>query len=305
MPNECPNTKQKCKLFRKFPHYSSSINYECRMNRFICPFQIIVILLLIVTSSLCQEMNTSTMGTRFITDIGEAFDGSVHVFSRPLYWQGDDWLNFGYVIAGAAALSLIDRDIRGFFLRNQSETGDALAKIGEFYGEPLTIVLITGSIYIFGNIADNAWARETAIIMTAALLPGGIYQTTAKISAGRARPYLDLGNYYFDPFRMEEAYYSFVSGHTLVAMTTSLVLAGRINNSIAKGFLYSLGVLTGLSRLYSDDHWLSDVVLGGALAAAVSRSAATWLDDSKEPANGGVTWQLVPASNGLSLTLTW
>ena len=275
------------------------------MNRYNFVFQTIIFFLLIVTICFGQEKNSSTMGTRFITDVGDAFDGSVHVFSRPLYWQGDDWLNFGYVIAGAAAISLIDKDVRGFFLRNQSETGDALAKIGEFYGEPLTIVLITGSIYLFGNIADNAWARETAIIMTAALLPGGIYQTTAKISAGRARPYLDLGNYYFDPFRMEEGYYSFVSGHTLVAMTTSFVLAARINNSIAKGFLYSLGVLSGLSRLYSDDHWLSDVVLGGALAAAVSQSAATWLDDSHESALGGVKWQLVPARNGLSLTLTW
>jgi membrane-associated phospholipid phosphatase len=252
-----------------------------------------------------REMNTSTMGTRFISDVSDAFDGSVYVFSRPLYWQGDDWLNFGYVIAGVAALSLIDKDVRGFFQRNQSETGDDLAKIGEFYGEPLTVVLITASIYLFGNIADNSWARETAVIMTAALLPGGIYQTTAKISAGRARPYLELGNYYFDPFRMEEDYYSFVSGHTLVAMTTSLVLAGRINNSIAKGFFYSLGALAGLSRLYSDNHWLSDVALGGVLAAAVSQSAATWLDDSTEPAFGGVKWQLVPTRNGLSLTLAW
>jgi membrane-associated phospholipid phosphatase len=275
------------------------------MNRYKHLFRISIVYFLIVTSSYAQEVNTSTMGTRFISDVGDAFDGSVHVFSRPLYWQGDDWLNFGYVIAGAAALSLIDKDVRGLFQRNQSKTGDDLAKIGEFYGEPLTVVFITGSIYLFGNIADNSWARETAIIMTAALLPGGIYQTSAKISAGRARPYLDLGNYYFDPFRMEEDYYSFVSGHTLVAMTTSLVLAGRINNSIAKGLFYSLGAFAGLSRLYSDNHWLSDVALGGVLAAAVSQSAATWLDDRTESAFGGVKWQLVPTRNGLSLTLAW
>jgi len=276
-----------------------------KTNRYQYLILTIVLSLLIVTISFGQEKNSSTMGTRFISDVGDAFDGSVHVFSRPLYWQGDDWLNFGYVIAGAAALSLIDKDVRGFFLRNQSETGDDLAKIGEFYGEPLTVVLITGSIYLFGNIADNSWARETAIIMTAALLPGGIYQTAAKISAGRARPYLDLGNYYFDPFRMEEDYYSFVSGHTLVAMTTSLVLAGRINNSIAKGFFYSMGVLAGVSRLYSDDHWLSDVFLGGALAAAVAQSAMSWNSANKKNNHVGLDFRVFPSGNGLTMVFNW
>jgi membrane-associated phospholipid phosphatase len=265
----------------------------------------LIFLLLSINTGFGQEEKSSTMGERFKSDVGDAFDGSVHVFGRPLYWKGDDWLNFGYVIAGAAALSLIDKDVRGFFLRNQSKTGDDLAKIGEFYGEPLMVVLITGSIYVIGNIADNEWARETAVIMTAALLPGGIYQTTAKISTGRARPYLELGNYYFDPFRMEEDYYSFVSGHTLVAMTTSLVLASRINNAIAKGFFYSLGIFAGLSRLYSDNHWLSDIVLGGALAAAVTHSATSWHQTRRKNDQNALEFNVLPSKNGITLTFKW
>jgi membrane-associated phospholipid phosphatase len=266
---------------------------------------LIIIFFLMITFSFGQEVNSSTMGTRFITDVGDAFDGSVHVFSRPLLWQGDDWLNFGCVIAGAAVISLVDTEVRDFFLRNQSETADDILKIGEFYGEPLSVVLITGGIYLFGNIADNDWARETAVIMTAALLPGGIYQTTAKISAGRARPYLNLGNYYFDPFRMEEDYYSFVSGHMLVATTTSLVLAERINNTIAKGFFYSLGILAGISRLYSDDHWLSDVFLGGALAAAITHSATSWHNTTKKNDQSALDFRVLPSRNGITLTLRW
>jgi membrane-associated phospholipid phosphatase len=245
------------------------------------------------------------MSDRFTADVGDAFDGSVYVFSRPLHWQGDDWLNFGYVIAGATAVSFIDTEVRDFFLRNQRGSDNVLIKIGEFYGEPLSVVLITGCIYLYGNIADNDWARETAVIMTSALLPGGIYQTAAKMSAGRARPYMELGNYYFDPFRMEEDYYSFVSGHTLVASATSLVLASRINNVIAKGVFYSLGVLTGISRMYSDDHWLSDVVLGGALAAAVAHSALAWNKEKKQSQSLGVDLHVFPYKNGITLNLRW
>lgn len=264
------------------------------------------VILLIMGGTCCgQDQESSNMGNRFTSDVSDAFDGSVYVFSRPLHWQGNDWLNFGYVIAGAAAFSLIDTEVRDFLLRNQSGSDNALIKIGEFYGEPLSIVLITGSIYIFGNIADNDWARETAVIMTAALLPGGIYQTTAKISAGRARPYLELGNYYFDPFRREEDYYSFVSGHMLVATSASLVLANRINNVIAKGVFYSLGLLTGISRLYSDDHWLSDVFLGGALAAAVTHSAITWHKDRKQSQHSGLDFRVLPMKKGITLSLRW
>lgn len=288
-----------------FDPVSTYFHYKLNIEGFKRPLFSIIFFLLIVTISFGQEINSSTMWQRFKSDVGDAYNGSVHVFSRPLYWQGDDWLNFGYVIAGAATLTLVEKEVRKFFLRNQSETGDALAKIGEFYGEPLTVVLITGSIYIFGNIADDKWARETAVIMTAALLPGGIYQTTAKMSTGRARPYLELGNYHFEPFRMEEDYYSFVSGHMLVALGTSLVLAGRINNSIAKGFLYSLGILNGLSRLYTDNHWLSDVVLGGALAAAVTHGANSWNKTINKNNHSGLDFRVFPSRNGITLTLKW
>jgi len=270
-------------------------------------FYLHLLILFIILGGICfgQKQESSTMGSRFTSDVGDAFDGSVYVFSRPLSWEGEDWLNFGYVIAGAAAISLVDIEVRDFFQRNQSGSENILIKIGEFYGEPLMVVLITGSIYLFGNIADNDWARETAVIMTAALLPGGIYQTAAKTSAGRARPYLELGNYYFDPFRMEEDYYSFVSGHTLVAAATSLVLARRINNAIAKGVFYSLGILTGISRLYSDDHWLSDIFLGGALAAAVTHSAFNWHTDRKQSQQTGLNLQVLPSRNGITLSLRW
>jgi membrane-associated phospholipid phosphatase len=252
-----------------------------------------------------QVQESNTMGTRFTSDVSDAFDGSVHVFTRPFHWQGDDWLNFGYVVAGAAAISLFDTEVRNFFLRNESGSDHFLVKIGEFYGEPLSVVAITGGIYLFGNLADNEWARETAVIMTAALLPGGIYQTTAKISAGRARPYLELGPKYFEPFRREEDYYSFVSGHMLVATATSLVLAERINNVIAKGTFYALGLLTGVARLYSDDHWISDVFLGGMLAAAVTHSASKWHNEKKQSQSGQLNMRLLPMRNGVTLSISW
>jgi membrane-associated phospholipid phosphatase len=266
---------------------------------------LIIIPFLLINLSFGQKMESSNIWHRLKSDVGDAAKGSVHTFSRPFYWQGDDWLKFGSLMAGTFAITLFETEIRDLFLRNQGKTRDFFARIGEYYGEPLSIVLVTGGIYVFGNIFDNSWARETAVIMTSAILPAGIIQTTAKISAGRARPYTGLGNSYFEPFRMDEDYYSFVSGHTLVAMGISTALAKQINNSVVKGVLYSLGILGGLSRIYTDEHWFSDVVLGGALAMASVNSANSWYKNRKKTGLSGMVWNIIPAKNGLNLIFTW
>jgi hypothetical protein len=269
-------------------------------------FSLFILLLHLQPHSVfCQDDESSSLGQRFVSDANDAVNSSVHVFSRPYSWRASDWLNFGYVMAGAAALSLADNEVRRIFQRNQSKTADSFARVGEIYGEPLTAVAITAGIYLFGNIMDDQWARETAIIMTATLLPAGIYQTAAKITAGRARPYLELGPHYFNTFTMQEDYHSFVSGHTLVAMGTSLVLARQINNNLVSGALISVGVLAGLTRVYTDDHWFSDVVLGSALALASSKSAEAWLSDKHNISNLKLKWLVTPAHNGLHLTFLW
>jgi membrane-associated phospholipid phosphatase len=40
--------------------------------------------------------------------------------------------------------------------------------------------------------------------------------------------------------------------------------------------LYGLACLTALSRVYTDQHWFSDVVFGGIFASAVGRSLVLW-----------------------------
>ncbi|MGH7456868.1 MAG: phosphatase PAP2 family protein, partial [bacterium] len=134
----------------------------------------------------------------------------------------------------------------------------------------------------------------------------GMIQTVTKKAAGRARPHLGLGNHEFDPFRNEEAYYSFFSGHTMVAMTASHTFAKRIDNGFAKVGLYSLGTVAGLARMYNEDHWLTDVVLGNALAIASVNSVSKWLEAKKNGKTmGGLQWRLIPAARGINLSLTW
>jgi PAP2 superfamily len=255
---------------------------------------------------LAQAPQPSSLPGKFISDASHVIGGTGHVLTAPLRWHGKDWATFGSVLGGTFALSFLDEEANEFFLRNHSKAADKLTDFGIKYGEPATVVILTGSLYAVGLIADNDWLRESCVILSASLFPSGLIQTTAKNAAGRARPYLGLGNREFDPFRGEEAYYSFVSGHTMVAMTTSHTFAKRIDNVFAKIGLYSLSTVAGLARMYNKDHWLTDVVLGNALAIANVNSVSKWLEAKKSgKTTGGLQWQIIPARRSVGLSVAW
>jgi len=243
---------------------------------------------------------------KFITDVSHVISGAGHVLTSPTRWQGKDWAIFGSVLAGTFALSYLDEPFDDLMQRNRSGFADRLNDIGIEYGEPRTAVLLTGGVYLSGLIIDNDWLRETGVIASASLLSSGIIQSTTKAAAGRARPHVGLGHDVFDPFRGEENYYSFFSGHTMVAMIISHTFAKRINHPVAKVAFYSLGTVAGLARAYNRDHWLTDVVLGNALAITSVNSVSRWLAAKKDGKEmGGLQWQLTPRGRGVNLSMAW
>ncbi len=271
--------------------------------------QIAKLVLLVFGCSLARvsaQTGSSSLLQRIGRDVIHVAQGTGHVLTAPFRWQGRAWARFGILAGGTLALSFLDEEVNAFFKRHHSRTADKLADLGVEYGEPRTAVIITGSVYLAGLVTSNEGMRESAVILTAALLPAGLVQTASKIAAGRARPHLGLGHHAFDPFRREEAYYSFVSGHTMVAMATSHVFAKRIAPPAAKAGLYSLGALAGTSRMYNEDHWLSDIVLGSALAIASVNSAAKSLD-GKQRRNfkTGLRWQVRPNGREVAIALQW
>jgi len=248
----------------------------------------------------------SSRPEKFVTDASRVFSGAGHVLASPLRWHGKDWAIFGSVLAGTFALSYLDEPFDDFMQRNRSQVADDLNKIGIEYGEPRTAIALTGGVYVIGLVADSEWLRESCVIVSASLLSAGIIQSTTKVAAGRARPHVGRGYDEFDPFHGEENYYSFFSGHTMVAMIMSHTFAKRLDHPVAKAALYSLGAVGGLARTYNRDHWLTDVVLGNALAITSVNSVSRWLTAKKSGKEmGGAQWQLTPRGRGVSLSVAW
>lgn len=251
-------------------------------------------------------LHAQSLPQKFLNDASEVFRGTGHVLTNPLRWQGKDWAVLGSVVGGTIAVFFADEEVNGFFRRNQSDTGDKISRFGEKYGEPLTAVIATGGLYVIGMAVDSDWLRESCVILSAGLLSSGIVQYPTKIMVGRARPHLGLGHDTFDPFRGEEAYYSFFSGHTMVAMVMSHTFASRIDNLPGKIVLYSMGSVAGIARMYDDSHWLSDVVLGGLFAIVNVNAAAKSLQNSRHAGHSrGVQWRISPSAYGVRFGIMW
>lgn len=255
-----------------------------------------------------QSHSPSSRPAKFFTDVSHLAGGAAHVLSSPLRWHGKDWTTFGSVLAGTVVLSVLDEPVNDLLQRNHSRSADRLTDLGIECGAPQTAILFTGSLYAIGWVADSDWLRESCVIMSASLLSSGIIQSSTKYVAGRARPHVGRGHDVFDPFRGEESYFSFFSGHTMVAMIMSHTLAKRLDPVPAKVALYGLGTIGGLARMYNQDHWLTDVVVGNALAITSVNSVAKWLAAKRNrKAIGGIErhWEISPRGRGVNLSVTW
>lgn len=174
-----------------------------------------------------------------------------------------------------------DTSVRAWFVAHQNPTVYKIAFILTWVGSPLVMVILA--------IGAGLWfyrrsGRSKAGVIVAAPAIGGILSAAVKLMYGRARP---AGG-----ALLNERTFSFPSGHATtsaaVVVTLCYVLARERMISwptaIVVGALVPLVV--GITRLYLDVHWTTDVVGGwgvGLFVAALSAALYEYLHRSAPP----------------------
>ena len=165
----------------------------------------------------------------------------------------------------------VDRAARDFFQGIQDITAGWVIRGWAIFGDwqILTVMLILASLVLSRGIK-----RDFVLFFLLALGGGGALGQLSKVVVGRLRP--------GDPR------FGFPSGHTLAAMVTVIGLlyfayrSGLLRRplgvagSAAGGVFIVLGV--GISRMYTDSHWLTDVVGGILLGGAVATGTVLALE---------------------------
>ena len=233
-------------------------------------------------------------------------DDAKYLLRAPLRIDATDALILGGVAAGIGGLMAVDGDIRKSFQNNQGKTKTDIAHGLETAGT--SYVLLAGQL---GLLASGYWFREnesgdklyrTALISLEAQMFTEATTGFVKIAAGRSRPNRGRGSHSYTPFQDFSFDRSFVSGHAARAFTVAAVFADAYPQPVPF-IAYSAASLIGLSRIYLDEHYSSDVFAGAALGFVIGK-ALSWRHMDKHKDVGLTFLPYVPNTQAtLGLTI--
>jgi len=201
----------------------------------------------------------------------------------PRVTRADSWLATVFVV-GTVALMPFDERITHALRASSVQDSHALSSSASAFralGDPGVLVLGlaaygAGRLTKSEPLSDIGWHTTEAIIVSAAV------SAAVKYTLGRARPYAvaDSNSQDFElgrGFRGGGAYQSLPSGHATAAFAAAAVLASEARRRwpgraswIATG-AYASATLVALSRIYHDEHWASDVMLGAGIGTVAGR----------------------------------
>ena len=157
-------------------------------------------------------------------------------------------------------------------------------------GSPGALVLTT-SLLAGGRLFSSDRVADAGLHSTEAILLSAAATSLLKGVVGRARPYVPSSDPNesgpdADIFRFGRGfgqdYSSFPSGHTTVAFTAASALTRELFDAhsaarwVVGPLLYGGATAVGLSRMYKNKHWASDVMAGAALGTFIGSKVVAY-----------------------------
>lgn len=213
---------------------------------------------------------------------------TTHAQTQAPFFTQKDAILAGAFVGGTLIMIPLDRHIAlqlqnpstqaNRFFKNASTGAEAIASPGAY--------IIGGTLYIVGKvgkydrIADLGWHGTEAVLFA----QGITY--VIKGFAGRQRPFLSQGHdadyYVFLKGFKTGDFASFPSGHT----STAFAAASAVTNETSRWWpksvwivgpvMYAGATAVGLSRMYHNKHWTSDVVIGAAIGTFSGRKVVQY-----------------------------
>jgi len=144
--------------------------------------------------------------------------------------------------------------------RGRFRISNGVSKVGAWYG----VTGVTSGFYLVGLATGNAKARETGVLSAEALIDGIIVGQAVKAIAQRKRPLDQPGEAQF-----LHGGAAFPSGHSINAFAVATVVAHEYHNLPAQISAYALAGLVSVSRFTGRQHYLSDILIGGAVGYGI------------------------------------
>ena len=193
-----------------------------------------------------------------------------------LFTSKDAWISVGFVGA-TVALYPVDKSMAQRLHNQNSFENRSIAHWANGFdnlAQPGALVLSVGA-YGLGKLTHHPDMADFGWHVTEAVIVGVAVTELLKGALGRSRPYVSAdtnpGDFKLGAGFTSTARQSFPSGHTTIAFAAAAAATGEVQHLwprytwIAGPLLYGSATMVGLARMYQDQHWASDVVLGAGI----------------------------------------
>lgn len=190
-------------------------------------------------------------------------------------------------LAGSAGLSVFDERI-GRWTRSPSIQGgtsrhDLVQSLTVVNEVPLTIGAV--ALYGIGRLSGSDVTTKVGLHATEALVLTVAASELIRGPLGRSRPRVspdDAYRFSFGGGFTDFGKRSFPSLHSAVAFATASVLTGEIHERspgavpYVAPVLYAAALVPGMTRMYLDQHWASDVAAGAFLGTLIGSRVVSY-----------------------------
>ena len=182
-------------------------------------------------------------------------------YALPVHWKSKSWFFFVCFVSAVVISAYFDEPARYFFFTIHGHIDDAVCSRVHWFGTGWANFYLFIGFYVIGFILRKEKTRLTGLMILQSYLYSGAITIALKSLVGRWRPGIGHGHLTFSPFvATPNAHLSFPSGDVAVVFSLTAVMMSLSKNILWKAIWIILAILTSLSRIYYDAHWLSDVV---------------------------------------------
>lgn len=250
------------------------------------PFAMTVLIFFVFLNFPISAQNTDTIHSKvsfnkhyfksYLTDTRD-------LLISPSKWDNKDLLIFSSTCVAFGGLFTQDAQIQKFSQTLRTPTLDSISKYGfEPWGGYYSLSTLA-LFYVHGQIFKNERSKRVSMLGVKSFLLSGILVQMPKHLFNRSRPY--HGDYPnsmdwkgpippdFESETLKHFYKkSFFSGHTTSIFSVATIVATEYRDKpIVPIICYTIASLGGISRIYDNKHWATDVVGGAIFGFAIGK----------------------------------
>jgi membrane-associated phospholipid phosphatase len=230
-------------------------------------FKAVVYLLAVVAASLAhaQDALPDAPEPQFEASIRNTPRNILHdqaaIWTSPIHFRLNDLEWFIPLAAATGAAIATDQTAMNHVISmnpsfNNANVNVSNVLIGGFIASPV-------AVYGIGHFKNSPHAREAGILSGEAMLDGVVVEQGIKLMFWQERPGVDnsRGRFFESSAGVDSA---FPSSHSVIAWAAAAELAGEYPSRWKQLLLYSAATGVSLTRVLGQEHFPSDVVVGGA-----------------------------------------